>query len=203
MKAKGLRDRKRDECRQRILEAAATIFRAKGFDAARTADIAGRANVSVKTVYNYFPTKDALLLALVSQFRQEAREACSDLIHSPPSDPSKALLAFHYTLLDHSMRYLDRTVWRHVHAASMLSAWHVVDDDQWLREWSLIAEQKRILQALKLRGMLPRTADEEALAQVVHAVVFFHWQVFLVTDSMTLGKLKSVLKRQVQAIFTP
>jgi AcrR family transcriptional regulator len=47
-----------------ILEAAARVFEAEGLDGATTDRIAARAGVSVGSLYQYFPNKDALLAAL-------------------------------------------------------------------------------------------------------------------------------------------
>jgi len=50
--------------RERVLEAARAAFADEGFDA-QIPDIARRAGVGVGTVYRHFPTKDALVEALV------------------------------------------------------------------------------------------------------------------------------------------
>jgi len=52
--------------RERILEAAKSVFADQGADA-QIDDVARRAKVGVGTVYRHFPTKDALLDALVRQ----------------------------------------------------------------------------------------------------------------------------------------
>lgn len=44
-----------------MLEAAQRLFRERGVDAVSVREIADRARVSLKTVYNYFPSKEALL----------------------------------------------------------------------------------------------------------------------------------------------
>jgi AcrR family transcriptional regulator len=43
-----------------ILKAATQVFGAKGYKAARTADIASAAGVTERTLFRYFPTKEAL-----------------------------------------------------------------------------------------------------------------------------------------------
>ncbi len=53
-----------------ILEVAAEIFIAQGFDAASTNEIARRANASKTTFYSRFPTKE-LLFARVIEYRME------------------------------------------------------------------------------------------------------------------------------------
>ena len=59
----GLRDRKKQEVRHRIIAAAAGLFTESGLDATTMEDIAAAADVSVATVYNYFGSKSALLIA--------------------------------------------------------------------------------------------------------------------------------------------
>ncbi|RSN68494.1 MULTISPECIES: TetR/AcrR family transcriptional regulator [Actinomadura] len=60
--AEGLRERKKRETRRRIADAAAGLFTARGFDAVTIAEVAAAADVSVNTVYNYFETKEDLVL---------------------------------------------------------------------------------------------------------------------------------------------
>ncbi|WP_019354635.1 TetR/AcrR family transcriptional regulator [Streptomyces sp. AA1529] len=56
----GRRERKKRETRLRISDIATGLFLDRGFDAVTIAEIAEAADVSVNTVYNYFPTKEDL-----------------------------------------------------------------------------------------------------------------------------------------------
>jgi AcrR family transcriptional regulator len=49
---------------ERILDTAARIFHEQGYAGATTNDVADEAGVSVGSLYQYFPNKDALLVAL-------------------------------------------------------------------------------------------------------------------------------------------
>jgi len=60
--AEGLRERKKRQTRQYISDVATGLFIERGFDAVTVAEIADAANVSVNTVYNYFPAKEDLFL---------------------------------------------------------------------------------------------------------------------------------------------
>jgi len=60
--AEGLRERKKRQTRQYISDVATGLFLERGFDAVTVAEVADAANVSVNTVYNYFPTKEDLFL---------------------------------------------------------------------------------------------------------------------------------------------
>ncbi|MFE0257728.1 TetR/AcrR family transcriptional regulator [Streptomyces sp. NPDC059010] len=56
----GLRERKKRETRQRISDIATSLFLEHGFLTVTIADVAEAADVSVNTVYNYFPAKEDL-----------------------------------------------------------------------------------------------------------------------------------------------
>jgi AcrR family transcriptional regulator len=56
----GLRESKKLHTRQEIADRAMQLFAKRGFDHVTVAEVAEAANVSEKTVYNYFPTKEDL-----------------------------------------------------------------------------------------------------------------------------------------------
>src|ERR1700732_4400573 len=61
-KAEGLRERKKRLMRQQLTDAATEMFMERGFDGFRVADVAEACGVSEKTFFNYFPTKESLVL---------------------------------------------------------------------------------------------------------------------------------------------
>jgi AcrR family transcriptional regulator len=60
--AAGLRERKKRLMRQQLSDTATQMFLEHGFDGVRVSDIAEACGVSQKTVFNYFPTKESLIL---------------------------------------------------------------------------------------------------------------------------------------------
>jgi AcrR family transcriptional regulator len=60
--ADGLRERKKRLMRQQLSDTATQMFLEQGFDAVRVSEIAEACGVSEKTVFNYFPTKESLIL---------------------------------------------------------------------------------------------------------------------------------------------
>ena len=62
------RERRIADRRTKILEAAAAVFREKGYNRATTKEIADAADMSEGSLYNYFKTKRDLLLGLVQDF---------------------------------------------------------------------------------------------------------------------------------------
>ena len=60
--SEGLRERKKRLMRQQLSRAATALFLERGFDAVRVAEVAQACGVSEKTVFNYFPVKEALIM---------------------------------------------------------------------------------------------------------------------------------------------
>jgi AcrR family transcriptional regulator len=59
----GLRERKKEATRQLLMATALDLFEERGFDNVSVAEVAAAAEVSKATVFNYFPTKEDLVLA--------------------------------------------------------------------------------------------------------------------------------------------
>src|SRR5689334_3299302 len=62
----GLRDDKKRETRQAILDTTLALFREQGFDATRVQDVVARLRISEGTFFNYFPTKQSVLEAFAA-----------------------------------------------------------------------------------------------------------------------------------------
>jgi AcrR family transcriptional regulator len=96
--AEGLRERKKALMRQRLSDAATQMFLARGFDAVRVAEIAAACEVSEKTVYNYFPTKESLVLDRWDSTAKALRASLTDAdVH--PVDAVRRILAGELTAL--------------------------------------------------------------------------------------------------------
>jgi AcrR family transcriptional regulator len=67
-----------------ILEAATRIFGERGYAGATTNDIAELAGVSIGSLYQYFPNKDALIGALQSHHKNEITAAVKTVLNAAP-----------------------------------------------------------------------------------------------------------------------
>jgi AcrR family transcriptional regulator len=67
----GLRERKKQQTREQIAEAARRLFAARGFAKVTVAEVAQAADVSEQTVFNYFPTKEDLVYWRLGSFEEE------------------------------------------------------------------------------------------------------------------------------------
>src|SRR5947209_3856531 len=74
----GRRAQSKQEIRERIVQAALTLFQTKGFDATSTRAIARKAGIVEGTVFKYFKTKDDIALHFFEQEVDQAMAAVRD-----------------------------------------------------------------------------------------------------------------------------
>ncbi|MFE2164580.1 TetR/AcrR family transcriptional regulator [Streptomyces sp. NPDC059447] len=91
----GLRERKKQRTRQTIFEAALRLFLSRGFDDVSIVEIAEEAEVSKRTLFTYFPTKEDLVLHVFADHEDESAR----VVRARPAGTS-ALAALHAHELD-------------------------------------------------------------------------------------------------------
>jgi Bacterial regulatory proteins, tetR family len=110
----GLRERKKQLTRQAIVAAAEALFEEHGYEQVTVARIADTANVSVKTLFTYFDSKEDLVFAGEDETRDEILRVISGrrpgqsvlhamrdfLIEQTLSAPAEGLEGFHRRLGD-------------------------------------------------------------------------------------------------------
>ena len=92
MATTGLRDLKKARTRRLIADTAARLFAERGYERVAVSDVAREAEVAEQTVYNYFPTKEQLVI----DREQQVQDRLRDLIRSRPAGvtPSAAIRGF-------------------------------------------------------------------------------------------------------------
>lgn len=89
----GLRERKKQQTRLAILDSADTLFRQRGYEQTRVTDIIEPVQISKKTFFNYFPSKEAVLIELARcWFERYTTEAGEIVIADAGDDPLQKLL---------------------------------------------------------------------------------------------------------------
>ncbi|HET9416216.1 MAG TPA: helix-turn-helix domain-containing protein, partial [Candidatus Limnocylindria bacterium] len=106
-----LRDRKKEQARSSLVDAAIRLFEERGIDATSTDDIAAAVGLSRATFFNYFPYKEAILVEIGARFvagisahaalhrRRSPRQALYDL-----ADAVAAIAAEHQAVVPYVAR---------------------------------------------------------------------------------------------------
>jgi AcrR family transcriptional regulator len=107
----GLRELKKARTRRLIADTAARLFAERGYEHVAVTDVAREAEVAEQTVYNYFPSKEQLVI----DRDQEVRDRLCDLIRSRPSGTTAAAAVRDFVLGSvEGIRSIPRpcTAWR-------------------------------------------------------------------------------------------
>jgi AcrR family transcriptional regulator len=92
----GLRQRKKERTRQAITDAAMAMFLEHGFDNVSIIKIAAAADVSVQTVYNYFPAKADLVFDEADQIASDLQRAVR---HRPPGQSALSAIRGYFAAI--------------------------------------------------------------------------------------------------------
>jgi AcrR family transcriptional regulator len=141
---KGLRQRKRNELYDRIVRAGYKLFLKQGYESTTIDMIAQEANISRRTFFHYFPSKEDVLFTIKGEFEwmKEAAARCPDDI--PPLTAVEHILeeiAKRFAM--HEFRAVDEIVrptphlmarrlvhyerWENALAAAMVERWPELD----------------------------------------------------------------------------
>lgn len=114
---------KRDK-RERLLTASLRLFREKGYDQTKVADITRAAGVAKGTFFNYFPTKEQVLLALGEQMLgRVARVPASGLVQKTTARAKiKAVFRSLATGLDADRELVREMVYRGLRLPDLINS---------------------------------------------------------------------------------
>jgi AcrR family transcriptional regulator len=163
------RERKKDETRRRIFDAAIALFRERGFEATTVDDITERADVGRGTFFNHFPRKDAVLAFLSEERSREAEENLSLLLEAPEPMRAKLQHIYRHAALAHEG---DRELARFVFAEWMKHAFAPTQetDARWHRLIVSMLAQGR--ERGQMRGELDDSRVESMLSAIYVATVY-------------------------------
>ncbi|MBF9066627.1 TetR/AcrR family transcriptional regulator [Streptacidiphilus fuscans] len=101
--AGGLRERRKRATRRLLVDTATTMFLERGFDAVTVVQIAEVCEVSPTTVFNYFPTKESLVLDLPD----DLLAALTSALAEPRTTPVDGMLSILDGELDNLIGWLQ------------------------------------------------------------------------------------------------
>src|SRR5208337_1618921 len=179
----GLRDRQKLERERRIVKAAARLFARKGYAEVAMEDVAARAGLAVGTIYNYFPSKSALLLAIVRSETESLLARAQKIIDDPPNDPVAAVSAFTEIFLDDFTRD-DRRLWRELFGAAITEP-ATVGLRLFEADTQLVAQLASLLEQFRSKGVLASDLEPMPAATVLYGVCFTWMTAYLMNDAIS------------------
>ena len=196
----GLRDRQRLRRHRAIVFAAADLFTAKGFAETTMEDIAGLAEVSPPTIYNYFRSKSDILLGLLEISKEMMDEALDRIIEDPKGDPIDVICEFVRIDLQDGFDYRQKNVWRMISAAAL----EAQDERRaaYIEAQSIFTRKlERLIRQMQLRGHVDTDVDPRTAAQLLNAITRDCFRLYLIVEDMSIEEMHSRLRQQVQLVW--
>ncbi len=168
--ALGLRERKKLERRAHILSAGRRLFDSDGFEATSIESIAAVVDVSVGTIYKFFPTKIDILSAILREDLESHMADTPRITTTNAPAPQEGI----YRLLEQELRALDRlpksslsVVTAHALATGQTTETGrlYAATDEYLRN-----EVHSLLDAYQENGAIPPSADIQLMSGLIYSV---------------------------------
>ncbi|HTQ26113.1 MAG TPA: TetR/AcrR family transcriptional regulator [Candidatus Binataceae bacterium] len=189
------RDRQKQDREQRILVAARHLFDRKGYAGTAMEDIAGRANLAVGTLYNYFPSKDDLLLAIMRRDSDHVIALAERILAAPPADPVEAIAALADAFIQ-SIAAEERMLWREVFAASIAS-YETLGARMFALDARMIEMFGAMIDKLKERRQLAAEIDSPRAAGLLYGICLT-WSIAYATQAnLTLETMSTEISQSV------
>lgn len=196
----GLREKQKEDRRRRLLQAAMTLFRARGYAAVTTGEIAAAAEVSVGTLYNYFATKGDLLLALVTLEVEEVLAEGARVVADPPDDIAMAFDQLIGAYYDHSLVYLSKALWRTAMALTIEAPDTPFSARFTALDRSLTAQVTALVAELQRRGLARRDVAPDPVGAILFNTLNQEFTEFVKVEAMPLAALKAAISAQNAAL---
>ena len=197
----GLRDRKKKAVRQKVIDAAAELFASSGLEATTVENIAERADVSAGTVYNYFGSKNALLLAVVENDTDIMIELGQAVIARPGTNPAKAVQRLVGVYLDEFLSW-EPGLLREVMAASFQGAGGADMTAELARMDERLIEQLIVLVAgFQARGRMRSDVDAADATLLIFSTMVTQLLMSIAFGEVDGSVLKEQVDRQIDLAF--
>jgi AcrR family transcriptional regulator len=191
----GLRAKQKADKTSRIVEAATKLFRKSGYDDVKMEEIAAEAEVSVGTIYNYYANKGDLLVAIVAMEVGEVIASGEKVLAKPPASAVRAITALMSVYIEHSLVWLDKTMWRQAMAIAIQQPISPFGKTYAEQDDGLRNQMGRLVSVLQQRGMIKRETDGKTLGEILFNNVDRMFMEFIKDDA---ANVKDLLKDLVR-----
>lgn len=195
-RANGVLPEKKRKREARIVQAATDLFARHGYAETSIEAIAGRADVAVGTVYNYFQNKPALLMRVLTSGRSKSLEASAAVANAPPDDPVEAMYQLVAAQMQGANRH-DKKLWRVIHATAALEP-EAFGLDYLSGKAQFTGHIVKLLETLRDRGQIEADIDVPVAAKTIKYVASEVFRRYVADDEISIDdasvELKSIIR---------
>jgi AcrR family transcriptional regulator len=196
---RSLRLRKKARQRAELITIAIERFRQQGYELTRIEDIAEAAEVSTKTVYNYFPTKQKILLELLTVDRLRLRTAYEKVLSDPPTDPAEGLARLIHADIGDVQTMADKRLWRELMSAETRS--HARAGDEFEQNRRIFTHYiEKLLRCYQSRGALRKDLPLSVTVNLVYALNAYDFREYCALESMRPVDVLQLARQQMKVV---
>ncbi|MEJ2088865.1 MAG: helix-turn-helix domain containing protein [Gammaproteobacteria bacterium] len=196
-----LRERKKIKARRAILDAARRLIDDRGYERATMREIAGRAEISYQTLYNYFPTKALILQQILTDRIQHVSHQIDEVLQSYEGGLPEALDAINRIRLE-LVANEDRALWRIV-SIELMRDNHEASEVYQLIDRTAHGVLEALLNQARAAGELEANADVGLLADTLFCLAQQNLSRFLFADNADPEAALESLSRQTRLLVAP
>lgn len=193
----GLRSRKKAKRRDEIIAVARTLFARNGIDATTMADIAAAAGISSPTVFNYFGSKDGILIALIGEGTSKARENDRPLHWKVGADLGTLMVGLFLRVSRGTLEIADKRVWRYAEAAAIRHPDTELASQYKGVSRALISVVADFFDMLEIRTRSGEQPSASFLAQLFHDVWFQAFIDLITSEQQTLVEHEKIIRMRI------
>jgi AcrR family transcriptional regulator len=196
----GLREKQKEKRYQSIITAALSLIGERGYSATSIEEIAGRAEVGVGTVYNYFHTKADIIVELykrdIASNLRQGKEVIASLKDDYTETVVKLLVAYAAGYLGKHDKPLLREIYSVVMSEQALARKELLQLD------GMLVDQLAGLMAKAQRHNHIKTAvNPQEAAYILFSLTTYDFILFVTDDDLPFTELEETIKRHVKLIF--
>jgi AcrR family transcriptional regulator len=196
-----MRERKRQERHDTIVDAAMALFQRHGYEQTTMEEIAAEADVSAPTLYRYFPKKSQLLVALFWKERERLADAL-DAFHKTSADWDAPRAVAGLLVLNNSgIRSRGaRKLWREAIAALMRMHDEPNDEFRAIKQY-FERHIERMLRHLQRESRIAKDAPIPALIGVLYAIAAENYYRMIANEFRNADEERQALEAQVRLVL--
>ncbi len=175
---------------EQVLDAAQELFREHGYEATRIETIAELASVAPATVYNYFTSKQNILMELALRHVNAALPERHVFLRHLPEDPIDGIIAFERLLSEQALRHLSRECWRVIMSAQYLEPRGKAARTGARLNKLLKRHYIELIKTYQSRGRLGRSVDPVALTNLIVGITTWDFGHFVSSSAGSVADLR-------------
>lgn len=198
----GLRSQKKRRRRERIVEAAVEAFNRKGFAATTMQEIAEVAELAVGTLYNYFPSKNDLLVGIIEDQMEEIRRIdVRELARRlRDAETGAAVVSWILSTVVRKSFVLSKQNWREVFGALFASS---AELDRMIElDFEAVGLLAVLLRHMQKGGLVRKDVPVDVAAMSLYSLTTVAFMSYAFVAGVGEDDLLENLRRQVEVAFS-